>query len=224
MRQLRKTKQDKASHLFTVVRISLFSSPLFFITVVSHVQKFVSEGVSYCNAKCQKDNWNEHRNNCSRVYVQVQKQMENIKLNSDVKVEPALYPSGRSTLPTTPGIFSEVSGTGSIQILWCPGSINSIFLNNLTDSSLTIAERECLAQFSDRSSQGAIRFRDFSDLAPSLRFLVCCGPLPQLNIVQQCVNEAVISCNGTFHQLRFPVVGFTALEWAAKKGHVDIVK
>lgn len=194
---------------------------LFFIKAVFHeiTNHLYSEGVSYCNAKCQKENWNEHRNTCSRVYVQVQKQIEKMSLNSGVQLKSALYPSGSATLPTTAGIFSEVSGTGSIQILWRPGSINSIFLNNVTDSSMTIAEREYLAQHSDSSSQRAIRFRDFSDLAPSLRFLVCCGPLPQLHLVQQCVNDAVFSCNGTFHQLRFPEVGFTALELAAKKGH-----
>jgi len=125
-------------------------------------------------------------------------------LNSGVQLTSALYPSGSATLPTTSSIFSEVSGTGSIQILWSPGSISSIFLNNVTDSSMTIAEREYLANHSDRSSQRAIHFRNFSDLTPSMRFLVCCGPLPQLNIVQQCVNDAIFSCNGTFHQLRFP--------------------
>jgi len=89
---------------------------------------------------------------------------------------------------------------------------------------MTIAEKEYFAKHSDHSSQRAIHFRDFSELPPSLRFLVCCGPLPQLDLVQQCVNDAIISCNGTFHQLRFPEVGFTALEWAAKKGNLDIVK
>jgi len=181
------------------------------------------EGVSYCNAKCQKEDWKEHRNTCSRVFVQVQKQMSKMGISSPgVTVKAAMYPSGSKALPTMTGMFSEVSGTGSVRILWCPGSVNTIYLNEVTDSTMTIAEKEYSAS-NDRSSQREIHFRGFSDLSPTLRFLVCCGPLPQLDLVQQCVNEAIFSCNGTFHQLKFPVVGFTALEWAAKKGNLDIV-
>ena len=181
------------------------------------------EGVSYCNATCQKEDWKEHRNTCSRVFVQVQKQFANMSMNSGVQMKAAMYPSGSATLPTTPGIFVEVSGSGSVRIMWRPGSINTIILNNATDSTMTIAEREYLAQY-DNSFQRQIHFRDFSDLPPPLRFLVCCGPLPQLDLVQQCVDEAIVSCNVAFHQLRFPVAGFTALEWAAKKGNRDIVR
>ena len=149
--------------------------------------------------------------------------MAKMSLNSGVEFKAAMYPSGSTELPTTAGIFSEVSGTGSVQICWCPGSIHSIHLNNVTDPSTTIAEREYASHHSDRSKQRAIPFTDFSHLTPPMRFLVCCGPLPQLNLVQQCVNDAIISCNGTFNELRFPAVGFTALEWAAKKGNMDIV-
>jgi hypothetical protein len=146
-----------------------------------------------------------------------------MSVQSGVQMKSVMYPSGSTTLPTFAGVFSEVSGSGSVKILWCPGSSNSIFISNVTDSSMTIAEKEHSAH-ADNSSQRAIHFRDFSELPPSLRFLVCCGPLPQLDLVQQCVNDAITSCNGTFHQLRFPEVGFTALEWAAKKGNLDIVK
>ena len=181
------------------------------------------EGVSYCNAKCQKEHWKEHRNTCSRVFVQVQKQFANMSMNTGVKLKAAMYPSGSTTLPTVPGIFTEVSGSGSARIMWLPGSTNKILLNNATDPNLTIAEREYLAGH-DLSFQQQIPFNDFSELPPPLRFLVCCGPLPQLDLVQQCVNDAIVSCNGTLHQLRFPLAGFTALEWAAKKGNLDIVR
>lgn len=180
------------------------------------------EGVSYCNAKCQKEHWKEHRNTCSRVFVQVQKQFANMSMNSGVEFKAAMYPTGSTKLPTTPGIYVEVSGSGSVRIMWCPGSINTIFVNNATDSTMTIAEREYLAQY-DKSFQRQIRFRDFSELPPPLRFLVCCGPLPKLDLVQQCVDDAIASSNGALDQLRFPVAGFTALEWAAKKGNRDIV-
>jgi len=167
------------------------------------------EGVSYCNATCQKENWKEHRSTCSRVFVQVQKQIAKMSVQSGVQLKSVMYPSGSTTLPTFACMFTEVSGSGSVKIMWRPGSINTIFLNNVTDSSMTIAEKEYFAKHSDHSSQRAIHFRDFSELPPSLRFLVCCGPLPQLDRVQQCVNDAIISCNGTFHQLRFLEVGFT---------------
>lgn len=179
------------------------------------------EGASYCNATCQKQHWKEHRNTCSRVFVQVQKQMakmgispENVTMKSS---------TGSTTLPTVAGMFSEVSGSGSVRIMWRPGFINTIYLNDVTDSTMTIAEKEYSAT-NDRSSQREIHFREFSDLTPELRFLVCCGPLPQLGLVQQCVDDAISSCNGAIHQLKFPIVGFTPLEWAAKKGNLDIVK
>lgn len=145
-----------------------------------------------------------------------------MSLNSGVQIKSALYLSGSDTLPTAACIFAEASGTGSIQILWSPGSISSIFLNSVTDPSMKIAEREYVAAHSDRSlQQPSIHFRDFSDLSPSLRFPLCCGPLPQLNLLQKCVNGAIF--NGTFQEFRFLEVGFTALEWAAKKGNMDIV-
>lgn len=181
------------------------------------------EGASYCNSTCQKEDWKEHRNTCSRVFVQVEKQFAKISMNLGVQMEAAMYPYGCATLPATPDMFVEVSGSGSVRIMWCPGSISAIILNNAADSTMTIGEREYSAIY-DLSFQRQIHFRDFSDLPPPLRFLVCCGPLPQLDLVQQCVDDAIVSCNGAFHQLRFPVAGFTALEWAAKKGNRDIVR
>merc|ERR1711957_406115 len=82
------------------------------------------EGVSYCNAKCQTDHWKQHRSSCCRVFVQLQKQMDNMKMNhpDGPKIVHGLYPSGSSALPPGPGMISEVSGIGMMSIFWNPGS------------------------------------------------------------------------------------------------------
>jgi len=54
--------------------------------------------------------------------------------------------------------------------------------------------------------------------------LVCCGPLPHIDVVKASISEALQCCGGQVYNLRVPVVGFSALEWAAKKGNIDIVK
>eukprot|EP00980_Cylindrotheca_fusiformis_P026710 scaffold17050_cov79-Cylindrotheca_fusiformis.AAC.1 len=73
-------------------------------------------------------------------------------------------------------------------------------------------------------TERVVPFNDFSGLPPPLHFLVCCGPLPQLDIAQACVSDAIQQCYGNIGMVRATSGGFTALEWAAKNGNMEIVK
>merc|ERR1711862_997562 len=66
------------------------------------------------------------------------------------------------------------------------------------------------------------KFTDFSELPAPLRVLVCCGPLPHIEVAKAALPEALQLCGGQLYHLRVPVVGFSALEWAAKKGNYDM--
>lgn len=187
------------------------------------------EGVSYCNAKCQKEHWKQHRGTCSRVFVQCQKQMAKLNIN---KQEPNIVPDinkGDGLLPPGPSMISEVSGTGNIGIFWNPDGesfINLLPASTLSGLANNLAEPQAFQSMANPEAltQNMQKFSSFSDLHPTQRFLLCCGPLPDLETAQQCCSEAIHLCEGRVDELRVPMVGFTALEWAAKKGNMEIVK
>lgn len=189
-----------------------------------HYSFLKSEGVSYCGAKCQKAHWKKHKPNCSRVLVQLQKQMANLNFKMpdiDVEIASKVY-DGSSSLPPGPAMISECSGIGMMSIFWNPGSTSFISIAN--ESPYDIASGAVSLDAAAAGNRNTIQFNDFSQLHPTQRFLICCGPLPQLEIARQCASEAIRSCDGRLDELRVPNVGFTALEWAAKKGNMDIVK
>ena len=150
--------------------------------------------------------------------------MDNMKMNhpDGPKIVHGLYPSGSSALPPGPGMISEVSGIGMMSIFWNPGSISTINLTKENPADF-LTGKIYETQAKDLKND-TMPFKDFSELHPTVRFLICCGPLPQLEIARQCVLDAIRFCGGKINELRVPNLGFTALEWAAKKGNLDIVK
>jgi hypothetical protein len=120
--------------------------------------------------------------------------------------------------------MSEASGIGTMGVMWNPGSTSFINMPN-TDAADFISGK---VDLNDPNCQDLMKsklsFTDFTDLHPIPRFLLCCGPLPQLDVAQDCVSEAIQCRGGQIGEVRAPNVGFTALEWAAKKGNRDIVK
>ena len=176
----------------------------------------------YCNADCQRAHWKKHKSNCSRVLVQLEKALGGLKL-AGADVEPALYNYGSTTLPTQPSMISEVSGAGMASIFWNPNGESVI--NVSPDHAKLLSGgmgKAALEKF--KASVITTKFSDLSDLDPLMRFLICCGPLPDIRIAKESLSDALAIVNGDVRRMRFPVVGFTPLEWAAKKGNMETVK
>jgi MYND finger/Ankyrin repeats (3 copies) len=182
-------------------------------------------GAAYCNESCQRADWKNHRNGCSRVIVQLEKQMKETAFLGGTKVRAEL--STPASMPSSPCILCEVSGTGSMAILWNQPGISSIFFPPF-DPSLSAAKSEMTVIATQRPEQiqrdATIRFLTFSHLSPRLRFVITCGPLPDLDVAKSSLDAALASVDGDVGKLRFDIVQFTALEWAAKKGNMEIVK
>ena len=71
------------------------------------------------------------------------------------------------------------------------------------------------------------RFATVDDLPPPLQMLVSCSFLPDLERVKRLVPRLLAPAAGGFPglvKMRAPGVGFTALDWAARKGHFDIAE
>ena len=145
--------------------------------------------------------------------VQLQKTMSRLNVQgANIKHVCGPCPS----LPTEPAMFSEASGTGTCGVMWNPGSTSMIHWSPYPSDLSNIGDALGHAQ--------SFKFTDFSELPAPLRMLVCCGPLPHIDVVKAAISEALRCCGGQVYNLRVPVVGFSALEWAAKKGNIDIVK
>jgi hypothetical protein len=152
---------------------------------------------SYCSRKCQKACFKSHKKICS-------------KIAGEPAFKARLY-KPRSTLPTKPSTFSEVSGIGKASIFWSAteGSPNFVMYGN--DYASDAGEK--------------LQFDDLKELTPLMRFLLTCGPLPSLAIAKSSLDEAMQMVGGDpTSQLRMPGAGFTALEWAAKKGNKSTVE
>lgn len=112
-------------------------------------------------------------------------------------------PSNRPSL----GLLSEATGTG-----FCGTMLNP---EPRQLSWITLTEH---GQPTD-----IVEFRSASDLEPPLRFLMACGPLADITVAKDCVDEVIQILNGALEKLRAKAVNFTPLEWAAKRGNTAIV-
>jgi hypothetical protein len=65
-------------------------------------------------------------------------------------------------------------------------------------------------------------FQTVSDLPLHIQFLVCCGPLPDLDHAKAVLPQLVAT--GEVLSLRCPGADFTPLEWAARKGQFGIAR
>ena len=144
------------------------------------------------------------------------------------KIEGGLY-NGNGSLPPGPSMISEASGTGMLSVFWNPDGQSSITLLQNPESSGNASFDEIramsgIANNGEEMMRHIQQFKSFSDLHPTQRFLVCCGPLPHLETAKQCCSEAIRCCEGMIGELLVPQLGFTALEWASKKGNFEIVK
>ena len=73
----------------------------------------------------------------------------------------------------------------------------------------------------DQASE-PITFASVTELPLELQFLVSCGTIPNLALVRELLP--VIVRTRDILELRVPSAGFTALEWAAKRGNFEIAE
>lgn len=75
----------------------------------------------------------------------------------------------------------------------------------------------------DGGNTESIHFRGINDLEPPIRFLMACGPLANIDAARNCVDQVVRMTGNKWESVRMKAVGFTPLEWAARRGNAEIV-
>ena len=68
------------------------------------------------------------------------------------------------------------------------------------------------------------KFSQLSDLPPPMAFLVACGAANDTNQARKTLDEHHDAALRDVTQLRLPGAGFTALDWAARKGNFEIAQ
>ena len=68
------------------------------------------------------------------------------------------------------------------------------------------------------------KFSQLSDLPPPMAFLVACGAANDINQARKTLDEHHDAALRDVTQLRLPGAGFTALDWAARKGNFEIAQ
>mmetsp|Transcript_37409 Transcript_37409/g.81886 ORF Transcript_37409/g.81886 Transcript_37409/m.81886 type:complete len:674 (+) Transcript_37409:382-2403(+) len=179
-------------------------------------------GVAYCGADCARASWKVHKKECRPTFAHIRRCVMYLANEFLITIDP--YMSQGNSAPTETCLISEASGTGSLGIMWNPCQLSFITLNKpnaVSGGSPHALEGESMQGI---NMENVIPFRSISELDPPRRFLVACGPLPDISVARGCVDEAISMAGGDIAKLKMDVVNFTALEWAAKKGNADIVE
>ena len=198
------------------------------------------EGVAYCSRECQAKDWKTHRGVCSRVTQQLfQQQRELRRKHPGVEVISRVGVPG-GPLPTETSVFTEASGVGSCVVMWLVEEAKKEGLAS-PKVGLQANDMETMAAVSsDPSLRDKLMappriFNSRAEMPADTRFLVSCGPLPDLELAKASLPEALrmAATRGgaiTLREqylitlVRAPGAGFTALEWAAKKGNAEAVE
>jgi hypothetical protein len=174
-------------------------------------------GVVYCSKECQEKHWKSHKKDCSPVLAQVNRSFRKLSMeNGGITFTAGKIKASGLLSHTKSGIMSEATAVGSTGIMINPGNTSFLIFNNNRAEGVV----------PDGSSQlaNSLKFKDLSELPVVERFLVACGPLPDIEVAQETVESALHMVGGDLEALRIRGGLFTALEWAAKKGNEDIVR
>lgn len=128
-----------------------------------------------------------------------------------------------------------------MSIMWNPGAKSALM-------HWTLEELREHDEGAAADTKTTVTFETMSELEPSLQFLLSCGPLQDLELAQSTLDGVLASVeraltegrrrppkpgqpplpcfgpNELIIAVRVPSAGFTALEWAAKKGNLQVVE
>ena len=169
--------------------------------------------VSYCSQACQMTDWPTHKKEC-----------KGLAASKGPSVKHRIY-KPRSKLPTRASMFNETSGIGFASVFWSASTRPSFITFKKRPSFITFKKGDPgSALSSNPDDMERIEFNSVSELDPLNRFLVSCGPLPDFYAAKESLDDALASVGNHVHMLRVKASGFTALEWAAKKGNLETVE
>ena len=195
------------------------------------------KGAGYCNVKCQKAAWPTHKKSCKDL----RKTMHDRSNDQNPLIKQKIYnPKNSKIYDSKVRLFSEACGVGFLRILWCPSMQSTgVSKNAVTFKSM---KNDTIFKTEVNSMQGGILGtkdlpkllkdaedakcfnNNLSNIDPIMRLCLSCGPIQDLKLAKETLDDAVLHAQGSVANLKMKWVGFTPLEWAAKKGHLDIVK
>ena len=198
-------------------------------------------GQVYCSATCQKAHWAQHKKSCSKVIATMRARYRDLEARGFEAPTPTSFPGNapKSSLPQC--VMSETSGVGAMSIMWNPGAKSALL-------HWTFEQQQQHDEGVAADAKNTVTFEKVSDLEPSLQFLLSCGPLQDLELAQSTLDGVLASVERALTEsrrrspvpgqpplpnfgpdelitaVRAPSAGFTALEWAAKKGNLHVVE
>ena len=165
--------------------------------------------MAYCSTECARSCWRAHKKDCRPSSAHIKRSILHLASKYDIVIDPVSPATNNS--PNAGGLLSEATGTG------CCGSLLSSTPGQPSIISLT-------EQGQAPGVGKVIQFRNPLELEPPVRFLLACGPLANIGIARDCVDEVIRMTNGQLSKLRMQCVQFSPLDWAAKRGNADIVE
>jgi hypothetical protein len=150
--------------------------------------------VVYCSTSCQKEDWKQHKTVCTSLRA----------VRKNVKKE-----QEKETTQEKVNMFTDATGTGSVLLLHNPSKESVLVFNrnNRSNQGVTVEK------------VGEHKFKAVDHLPAATQLLLSCGFLPNLERVRRLLPLVPL-----VSELRVPGAGFTALDWAARKGNFDIAK
>jgi hypothetical protein len=203
------------------------------------------KGASYCGPECQRAAWPIHKKVCKELQAAYVPDAETsrIKVQNSAKVSEKRHEKQQEAREQGHCIFAEACGVGYLRILWAPTSpipnaISYKAYKSDTIFKISLASmggisgppsgnvQDILQHMCSEAEEGAFRaFQDdLSDFDPVSQLCLACGPLLNLSLARSVIDEALLQVNGSALELKMKWVGFTPLEWAARKGHQEIVE
>lgn len=202
------------------------------------------KGASYCGPECQRAAWPIHKKACKELQAAYVPKAEapQVKVQNSAKVSEKRREKQVRDQEQGLNMFAEACGIGYLCVLWAPKypipnaisfkalksdtifkmSLNSMGgMNGLPNNILDIVQ----LMYTEAEEGAFRRFQnDLSDFDPVSRLCLACGPLVNLALAKGVIDEALLQVNGSVSALKMKWVGFTPLEWAAPKGHQEIVE
>jgi len=149
---------------------------------------------AYCSRACQQAAWPAHKKSCSVL------KKEREEAQGKGRPEIAMH--------------TDATGVGSVALLHNPAGESRMML---------LTQADMLRMLRAPKKQKELVFRQVTDLESlPLQFLLSCGMRPNLPLAQSLL-PAILDM-GDITKLLLPGAGFTALDWAARKGNYEIAE